>query len=224
MARADPLCAHFAWRWSLQVGSLQVYGSVTDGYVVAPPRPPHRTVRPSPAQPWGGTTPGSEQTTATQSTPREELAMVLAVVLGMVVAALAIMPTTWTLACDARSLPPCSAGAGRRRDWRSRPRLQYEDSVASRLWHRGERVLPRRSARSAAWARCQSLCMAPRRGLAHRHQRSCIPCDRCVPAPARGHAGGVSRVSLAGARRRHASSSTSASRAGSTDSTKTRTP
>jgi len=33
------LCAHLAWLWHHRPGSLQVYGSLADGYIVAPPPP-----------------------------------------------------------------------------------------------------------------------------------------------------------------------------------------
>jgi len=33
------LCAHLAWLWHHRPGSLQVYGSLEDGYIVAPPTP-----------------------------------------------------------------------------------------------------------------------------------------------------------------------------------------
>lgn len=35
------LCAHLAWLWRHRPDALQVYGSVTDGYIVAPPPPTH---------------------------------------------------------------------------------------------------------------------------------------------------------------------------------------
>ncbi len=51
------LCAHLAWLWHHRPGSLQVYGSLQDGYIVAPPAPvppeapatdsSHRTAPPS---------------------------------------------------------------------------------------------------------------------------------------------------------------------------------
>jgi predicted RNase H-like nuclease len=33
------LCAHLAWLWHYRPDSLQVYGSLADGYIVAPPPP-----------------------------------------------------------------------------------------------------------------------------------------------------------------------------------------
>jgi predicted RNase H-like nuclease len=39
------LCAHLAWLWHHRADSLQVYGSLEDGYIVAPP-PPHVTPEP----------------------------------------------------------------------------------------------------------------------------------------------------------------------------------
>jgi predicted RNase H-like nuclease len=33
------LCAYLAWLWHHRPGSLQVYGSLADGYIVAPPPP-----------------------------------------------------------------------------------------------------------------------------------------------------------------------------------------
>ncbi|MDQ3456041.1 MAG: DUF429 domain-containing protein [Actinomycetota bacterium] len=40
------VCAHLAWLWHHRPGTLQVYGSVEDGYIVAPPPPLHRPKRP----------------------------------------------------------------------------------------------------------------------------------------------------------------------------------
>lgn len=40
------LCAHLAWLWHHDRSSLQVYGSLADGYIVAPAPPTHRAVRP----------------------------------------------------------------------------------------------------------------------------------------------------------------------------------
>ena len=40
------LCAHLAWLWHHQPGALRVYGTVEDGYIVAPPPPLHRPRRP----------------------------------------------------------------------------------------------------------------------------------------------------------------------------------
>lgn len=42
------VCAHVAWLWLHRREVLQVYGSVEDGYIVAPPPPRHRTVHPVP--------------------------------------------------------------------------------------------------------------------------------------------------------------------------------
>ena len=42
------LCAHLAWIWDQGTGALIVYGSATDGFIVAPPPPTHEpTPRPS---------------------------------------------------------------------------------------------------------------------------------------------------------------------------------
>jgi predicted RNase H-like nuclease len=43
------LCAHLAWLWQHRPGSLEVYGTVEEGYIVAPPAPTHRAVRPTPS-------------------------------------------------------------------------------------------------------------------------------------------------------------------------------
>jgi len=40
------LCAHLAWLWHHRPGTLEVYGDGTTGYIVAPPRPARRAVRP----------------------------------------------------------------------------------------------------------------------------------------------------------------------------------
>ncbi|MEE6297190.1 DUF429 domain-containing protein [Georgenia wangjunii] len=40
------VCAHLAWLWQNRPHSLQVYGNVEDGYIVAPPPPLHRPQRP----------------------------------------------------------------------------------------------------------------------------------------------------------------------------------
>ncbi|GAA2723076.1 DUF429 domain-containing protein [Cellulomonas aerilata] len=45
------VCAHLAWLWHHRPGSLRVYGSVEDGYIVAPPPPQHRPQRPRPPAP-----------------------------------------------------------------------------------------------------------------------------------------------------------------------------
>jgi predicted RNase H-like nuclease len=39
------VCAHLAWVWGNRPGVLQVYGDVSSGYIVAPPRPAHPAVR-----------------------------------------------------------------------------------------------------------------------------------------------------------------------------------
>ncbi|NAZ74915.1 DUF429 domain-containing protein [Kineococcus sp. T13] len=41
------LCAHLAWLWHHRPRALQVYGSAAEGYVIAPPPPAHRPVRPA---------------------------------------------------------------------------------------------------------------------------------------------------------------------------------
>lgn len=43
------LCAHLAWLWRHRREAFHVYGSATDGYIVAPPPPSHRPVRPTAA-------------------------------------------------------------------------------------------------------------------------------------------------------------------------------
>jgi predicted RNase H-like nuclease len=40
------LCAHLAWLWRHQPQALHVYGTLDEGYIVAPPPPTHRPVRP----------------------------------------------------------------------------------------------------------------------------------------------------------------------------------
>jgi predicted RNase H-like nuclease len=42
------VCAHVAWLWHHNPDSLEVYGSLADGYIVAPPPPTHRPVKPAP--------------------------------------------------------------------------------------------------------------------------------------------------------------------------------
>ncbi|MEE6297254.1 DUF429 domain-containing protein [Georgenia wangjunii] len=42
------VCAHLAWLWHHRPHTLQVYGNVDDGYIVAPPPPLHRPQRPEP--------------------------------------------------------------------------------------------------------------------------------------------------------------------------------
>lgn len=39
------MCAHLAWLWHSQPASLTVYGSATDGYIVAPPPSAHAPTR-----------------------------------------------------------------------------------------------------------------------------------------------------------------------------------
>jgi len=39
------LCAHLAWLWHHRPDDLRVYGSLADGYIVAPPPPPSRRSR-----------------------------------------------------------------------------------------------------------------------------------------------------------------------------------
>lgn len=43
------LCAHLAWLWQHRPGSLHVYGSLDEGYIVAPPPPTHQAVTPNTA-------------------------------------------------------------------------------------------------------------------------------------------------------------------------------
>ena len=43
------LCAHLAWLWQHQPDALRVYGSLEDGYIVAPPAPPGPPVTPATA-------------------------------------------------------------------------------------------------------------------------------------------------------------------------------
>lgn len=43
------VCAHLAWLWHRRPGTLEVYGDGASGYIVAPPRPTHRPVRPAAA-------------------------------------------------------------------------------------------------------------------------------------------------------------------------------
>jgi len=38
-------CAHLAWLWSHDRDALHVYGSIADGYIVAPPPPSHPAIR-----------------------------------------------------------------------------------------------------------------------------------------------------------------------------------
>ena len=40
------LCAHLAWLWQHRPHALQVYGSLEEGYIVAPPPPTHPAVPP----------------------------------------------------------------------------------------------------------------------------------------------------------------------------------
>jgi predicted RNase H-like nuclease len=40
------LCAHLAWLWQHRPEALEVYGTLQEGYIVAPPAPTHRAVRP----------------------------------------------------------------------------------------------------------------------------------------------------------------------------------
>lgn len=40
------VCAHLAWLWHHRPGTLEVYGDGANGYIVAPPRPDRRPVRP----------------------------------------------------------------------------------------------------------------------------------------------------------------------------------
>ena len=42
------LCAHLAWLWRHRPTALHVYGTAEDGYIVAPPPPTHRPMRPEP--------------------------------------------------------------------------------------------------------------------------------------------------------------------------------
>lgn len=45
------LCAHLAWLWTHRRERLHVYGSVEDGYIVAPPPPAHRPLLPTITEP-----------------------------------------------------------------------------------------------------------------------------------------------------------------------------
>lgn len=42
------VCAHLAWLWEHRPESLHVYGSLDDGYIVAPPPPTHAAAKPDP--------------------------------------------------------------------------------------------------------------------------------------------------------------------------------
>ena len=42
------VCAHLAWLWQHRPGSLHVYGTLDEGYIVAPPPPTHLPVKPNP--------------------------------------------------------------------------------------------------------------------------------------------------------------------------------
>lgn len=42
------VCAHLAWLWHHNPASLEVYGSLADGYIVAPPPPTHHPGKPTP--------------------------------------------------------------------------------------------------------------------------------------------------------------------------------
>ncbi len=52
------VCAHLAWRWRFRPDTLTVYGDLAGGYIVAPPPPTHRPMRPAvggpPGRPSGG--------------------------------------------------------------------------------------------------------------------------------------------------------------------------
>jgi predicted RNase H-like nuclease len=43
------VCAHLAWLWERKPESLYVYGSLDEGYIVAPPPPAHPPLKPPPA-------------------------------------------------------------------------------------------------------------------------------------------------------------------------------
>lgn len=45
------LCAHLAWLWHHDLAALEVYGTLEDGYIVAPPAPTHAAVRSAPIEP-----------------------------------------------------------------------------------------------------------------------------------------------------------------------------
>lgn len=45
------LCAHLAWLWHHRPGGLTVFGSLEEGYIVAPPAPTHAATRPAPLLP-----------------------------------------------------------------------------------------------------------------------------------------------------------------------------
>ena len=49
------LCAHLAWLWQHRPDCLAVYGTGQEGYIVAPPPPTHRPVRPKVASQGGAT-------------------------------------------------------------------------------------------------------------------------------------------------------------------------
>lgn len=40
------VCAHLAWMWGFRRDELRVYGSLEEGYIVAPPAPARRPRRP----------------------------------------------------------------------------------------------------------------------------------------------------------------------------------
>lgn len=54
------VCAHVAWLWEHKPETLHVYGSLAEGYIVAPPPPAHPPMKPPPApRPTSAHTPGS---------------------------------------------------------------------------------------------------------------------------------------------------------------------
>lgn len=43
------VCAHLAWLWAQHPETLHVYGSLDEGYIIAPPPPTHAAAKPTPA-------------------------------------------------------------------------------------------------------------------------------------------------------------------------------
>ncbi|NAZ75235.1 DUF429 domain-containing protein [Kineococcus sp. T13] len=61
------VCAHLAWLWQHQREALRVYGTATDGYIVAPPPPAHHPVRPAHPLTAGGASSPAEMSPAEMS-------------------------------------------------------------------------------------------------------------------------------------------------------------